>query len=233
MLVNKLIKLPEVPSEMTIRKNWFGVRNDLIAETLKLGKINSKSGFFKGAELLKRLTSLGNELESLRKKLGQPFNQAAKIIKKTADEALEPLEARKNELREQLNQYAETYQEQKQSRDSEVLEEIERHKKEQENLNRIAQDEFDSETEILEPEIFSEAEDLKSDFVSIKSRIKFETVDQLEIPRAFLSVDTRKIQTWINKHNQEIREAFKENTQYAEMMIPGLKLELKTEVSAR
>ena len=237
MAANLLIRLPSVSPEVTIGKDWFIERDELLAEAGTLEHISDENSFKKGAGLLSGITKTSNKLEKMRRDFSKPLNEALKTIKKASDSARAPLESAKKELKSKLSTYADEQFHRYESEQAELQDRKKECAEKEEYFKELAKDEFgDSDTELFNPsfvEYETGAVRPGAENVAIKSTLSFEVACPAEVPREFLSVDEKKIRLWLNLHSNEIKQKLKESPEYSLSLIPGIRLKLETDIVSR
>jgi hypothetical protein len=237
MANNLMVRFPELKSEVQISKEWFEERDILINEASTISSVNDSDAFNLGALLLNKITKTSNNLEKMRKALSKPFNDSLKLIKNAADKARLPLEETKSELKSKLADYANRQALQYEREEKLIGSLYEENSRKEKSLAELAEKEFGcTDTELfntLEPELENTVEKAKASTVAVKTRIGFEITDENKILREFLSPDETKIRAWINLNKHVIIENMKHNSAYAVSTIPGVKLNLETDVTAR
>lgn len=237
MANNLMIRLPELKSEVQISKDWFEERDVLISEASMISAVDNSEDFNLGALILNKITKTSNNLEKMRKALAKPFNDSLRLIKTASDKARQPLEEAKSELKSKLADYA-NRQALQYDTEEKILEEMKKENSQKEKfLTELATKEFGcTDTELfntIEPDIENTVEKAKASTVAVKTKISFEISDEDKIPREFLSPDETKIRAWINLNRHIIIENIKQDEGYAADTIPGLKLKMETDITAR
>ena len=230
------IKLPSLPQSVSIGAEWIEQRQALLDQAEGI-VVENDTGFQAASELLQAITKHSNALESVRKDLSRPFDQAAKVIKQTADKAREALEDAKAALKEKIAAYAEVQRKAFEARQAEER------RKEQERAAALAQEREaaaelfgdDAAAEMtLAPEPLPAAVELRpatSGNVRIGSRVTFAVSNPDLVPRAFCMVDERIIRQYVNDHAAELKDKLAADPLYT--FAQGITLKVETTVAGR
>lgn len=100
-----VIALPAIPQDVAIAPEWIRRRDELLTQATAIKEVSTQAEFDVAEAALKRVTKAGTELESLRKRLAEPFLEAQRSIKAVADRAVAPLEAEKVRLKKVVGDY--------------------------------------------------------------------------------------------------------------------------------
>lgn len=222
------VKIPDMKTELQLSPAWMQTRDELISEVEGI-TVEDELQFDTGSSLLNRITKHDRGLEKIRKEYAKPFQDAAKAIKAAADGASDELRKKKKELQAKLETYAAAARkaEAEARREAEKVEQekveaaLARH---QELVDVGLADEDDvveaPPTEMVVPE----AQARNSSVRSIED-VKFEVTDEEKIPRAFLSVDEKKIREYIRTRKEEIKTRLEEDENCA--VISGVRMFIK------
>ena len=236
-----VIKLPALQKEIEIAQDWLVSRDAIVAKAAAITKIESNAAYDEASFLLSQITKASNAMEDMRKQLSKPFTAAASCIKDAADEARQPLEDIKAALKSALAAYAEAQrkaQEAERKRiEAEQRAEIERQHAEQE-AQRVAAEELgveeSPEEKVFTPVVTVPAPTIqapRSSAARIVEKITWSIVDEDKVPRGFMIVDPRRINDHVRTHGDHIKQSTKDGQ--GSTLIPGIKFEITTDVSAR
>lgn len=239
---NKVIKLPEIPAEITIAPDWLATRAEIIEAASAVALIETGEDFDAAGELLRRITKTSNAMERFRKDMTAPLTEASRVVKRAADTARKPLEDAKARLQQLLNAYAAEQQrkaeEERRRIEAEqrraVEEQLARQQAEQEAADALGFDEPDEplpEPEV--PAIVPQVDRARADAVRVQESIDWEIVDEGAIPRAFLALDPRRVNGFVAQHKDRIRELVKEQPDEAAKLVPGIAFRIETKVISR
>lgn len=234
--MDKLVKL-NIPTEITIRSEWFVIRDALLKDAEAITAIEDDKAFNTAGQLLNALTKHSNGLEKIRKELSKPYTDAGKLIKQISDEARQSLEEWKEKLqREYLNPYARRKAEEAEAErrrvEEQVRKEAERIIAEQEELRELfGDDEIPVQEVIVQQEALTVKEKPENDSVRIIERTVWELVDEKEVPPLFFVFDPHKVNEYLREHKDLITEKIKANPEA--VIVPGIIFRIETQVTGR
>jgi hypothetical protein len=229
-----LIRMPQTPSEVTIKSEWFGMRDALVAEAARIPSVDNITDFVRGGALLQRVTKAKGAVEKIRKDFSKPLSEALKLLKTAADKALAPLEAAGGELKLKLSAYA-LRQSMAREREERLLEAAAEAAADQ-TLREEADRLFGSvDADIIEsiPNPSPEAEPPKAESVSVRKSLTFEITGEAALPRQFLSPDEKKIRRWIEDSKESLEAAVKNSPGWELDIMPGLRLKISVDIVSR
>jgi hypothetical protein len=182
--MNKIEKI-RVPAAMfpvvDISTEWLAERNAIAEKASEITEITSQLNFEQAEILLKKITVTSNKAEKLRKQFAKPFQDFAKKIKKTSDEARQILELEKQRLKNLMAGYLKAEEE----------------KREQAFMESISSESFFSDTP--EPAVIIPEEPVKL-MTSSRKVWKFEIIEPELVPRNFCSPDESKIRAYLKEN---------------------------------
>ena len=203
------IKKIRVPAPMfpvvEISAEWLSERNAIAEKASEITEITSQLNFEQAEILLKKITVTSNKAEKLRKKLAKPFQDFAKKIKATSDEARQILELEKQRLKKLMAEYL---KEEERKREEALMAEIarqEEERKRQEELKKAEEDDFFSDAPEKpvynppEPAVIVPEETVKL-MTSSRKVWKFEITEPELVPRNFCSPDESKIRAYLKEN---------------------------------
>ncbi len=240
--MSNIIKIPKIPSEITIALDWLAARATAIEEASAFDAIETAEQFDAAGEALRKLTKTSNAMERFRKDTTAPLTEASRTIKKAADTARGPLEDAKDRLQAMLNAYAAEQQRKAEAErrriEAEQRKQIEEQLAKQQAEREAAADLGFGEPDEPEPEpvvpaIIPQVDRARSDAVRVQEDVDWEIIDEGAVPRAFLSLDTRKVNGYKAQHKDRIMEILKERPDEAAKLVPGIKFSIKTKVMSR
>lgn len=236
-----VIKLPALDQEITIAPDWIAARDQIITDAASIPAVTDDQAFKLAAELLRRITKTSNAMEAFRKQYAEPYAEAAKTIKRAADDAREPLEKAKARIQAQLNSYAAEQKRQAESErkriEAEQRAEVERRIFEQEKTAAEAE-----ELGLPAPEaapIEQPPADLpvisppKADAVRVQVDVAWAAADEEKIDRAFLSLDPKKINEYARANKERIVAIIKDDAAAATTILTGIVFKVQTRVISR
>lgn len=192
-----IIKLPSLPTEVSIKSDWLNTRDKLVTKTQAIASVDNQDAFEDAEILLKKLTSTSNELEKQRKAMAKPFREADKTIKKTADTARNVLESEKARLKKIMADYMTEVEAKRQAEIQRQIEEEEKKRAE------LANSPFADCAEQEEPEqIAAETPNVRRSFSNLREVWRFEIINPHEVPREFMMIDERKIREHVNREKE-------------------------------
>ncbi len=230
------IRLPETSAVITIDKKWVEERDRLLEAAKDLAEVNDNETFAEGGERLKQITKMSNLLEEMRLDFSRPFLQAQKVLIRKTREARELLEAEKSRIQSLMNGYAEEQRRLREAEEQRIEEERQR-KIAEEIAQREADRELFGEDEEAEEEVVVEAEIAptidrpRNENVRMMEHVSFEIADEDAVPRAFCSIDERKIRAWQQEHKDRIKDAVRAGK--ASELVPGLTFRVESKVASR
>lgn len=239
--MSNIIKLPVLESSIEIAPDWIAARDQLVTDSAKIKSVADDASFNAAGELLKKITKTSNAMEAFRKKYAEPYAEAVKTIKGAADTAREPLEREKARIQTALNRYAAEQQRRAEEARKRLEEEhqraIEKQLAEQDRARKEAEAIGLDEPAPVEPEApvqtLPEVSAPKSDAVRVQSDVAWECMDEEKVDRAFLSLDSRKVNEYVRANKDRIMEAIKSDSTQADRLLFGIKFEIKTKVISR
>ena len=180
------LEVANLPSEITINKDWIELRKRSIDHAEKIQKIDNQLDFEDAEMAMKRCSTTSSSLEKVRKDLVKPFNAMSKSIKKMTDNARKELEGEKTRIKGLIGSYMNKVQEEQQKALEEHAEEV--------MSNPFA--EFEEEETI-------EAPSVTKTLIKTRSNWTYKVTDIKKVPREFLTIDTKALNTYIkaNKEN--------------------------------
>jgi len=226
-----LIKLPEMKRELQISDEWLGGRDGYLERVKEIegnGHLSTNQDFQAASKLLKSITKHSNALESVRKDYAKPFTQAAKLIKQVSDVARDPLEKAKGVLSKIIGDYAAEQRrierEERAKAEQAAREEAERKLSEQSD-----DDMFSDPDEEITVETEAVSRRAVSNNIRVIQKVHISFIDEERVPRAFCSVDQRKINQYIRDNNAELKAALAEKDEGGTIEpIEGVTLILET-----
>jgi uncharacterized membrane-anchored protein YhcB (DUF1043 family) len=230
-----LIKLPDFGSEIRIPEAWVVKRDDTLALAEKIRGVHDQTTFDCASDVLARITKCSNELEKERKKFVKPFNAVAKTIKQVCDNERTTLEEAKRRLKALCAEYAEKQrikaEEERRKAEEAVRKEAERQFAEQQAAADLGLNMRQPEITVPEtaPPTVEEAHSSSS---RVTRRLIWRLEDEAEIPRAFLTLDTRKVNEYMRNTKESMMDMLEKGASGTEW-IPGIKFEIKTDVQGR
>ena len=239
--MSNVIKLPALNSEIEIAPDWIAARDQIVAEASGLVSVKDDSAFKLAGDMLRKITKTSNAMEAFRKQYAEPYAEAVKIIKGAADTAREPLEKAKARVQMMLNRYAE----EQQRRAEEERKRIEEEQRRQIEAQLAAQEKARQEAETLgldEPEpqevalvveLATVVEQPRADSVRVQTDVAWTLADEEKVDRAFLTIDSRKVNEYVRANKDRIAKAIKDDPAQADKIAPGLVFEIKTKVISR
>jgi vacuolar-type H+-ATPase subunit H len=239
---SRVIKLPSIPSEISIAPDWLTTRAEIIEAASAVTGIETSADFDAAGELLRRITKTSNAMERFRKDMTAPLTEASRVVKKAADAAREPLENAKQRVQQLLNAYAAEQQrkaeEERRRIEAEqrraVEEQLAKQQAEREAATELGFDEPDEpEPEPEVPAIIPQVDRARADAVRVQESIDWEIVDEGAIPRVFLMLDPRRVNGFVAQHKDRIRELLKEQPDEAAKLVPGIRFRIETKVISR
>ncbi len=242
MSEKSIIKLPTIPSEVTIAPDWIAARDELVEEVVGFEAIESAGDFDDAGELLRKITKTSNAMERFRKDMTAPLTEATRVVKKAADAAREPLEKAKAMLQQLLNRYA-AEQDRKRREEQARIEaeqrkaieaQLAKQEQERENADDLGIDLDDEPAPAPEvPAIIPQVEAARSDGVRVQKNVAWEVTDEGAIPRVFLILDPRKVNGYMAQHKDEIMKVLEEKPEHEGSFVPGLRFRIETKVISR
>lgn len=230
-----IIRLPALMQEIQLSSEWIVNRNKLVAESAGVEVVADQASYDGACKMLSDLTKLSNALESMRKKLAEPFREADKTIKSAADHAREPLEAEKERLKQLTAKYAEE-QRKAAAAERERIEAEQRMQIEAQLAKR--QDEIElglaGEEETFQPKIETIApvvEAPRSVAARVIERVVWECVNEDVVPRNYLALDPRKVNEYVRRNGDWLKQMIADGK--GAKMVDGLVFAIKTDVAAR
>lgn len=237
----KLIKLPEVPKEISIRADWLEAREALVLEVGQITAIETTESFEAAGDLLRRVTKTSNAMEKFRKDFADPFAEAAKAIKRASDAARDPLERVKERLQRMLNSYAEDQQKKRAEEQRRI--ELENRKVIERQLAERAKAEAEADELGLEdlpeaapvvvPAVIPETERPRAEAVRVQETVAWDIADEGAVPAAFKVVDRVKVNGWLAQNKDLVRQTVKDDPEKAAALIPGIVFRIETKVISR
>lgn len=227
------ITLPAMQREIAISPEWVAERDALIKSAQTFTAVEGADAFEQASHVMARITKTSNALETIRKKISDPFAKAAKTIKAVADKAREPLETEKTRLQGLLNEYA-AGQRRRQAEEQRRIEEEERKQVEKQLAERQELEDMglaDADEEFV-PQIDTPAAVVMAPSATaarIAERVEWEVVDLDKVPRAYLMLDPRTINALIRDGGKDLLERVKAGAD----IVPGIKFTVETKVAAR
>lgn len=237
----QIIKLPDLPDEVSITPDWLATRAELLAETGRLTEVASPVDFDAAGELLRKITKTSNAMERFRKQFGEPFQEAVRAIKKAADAARDPLEAEKSRLQRLLNVYAAEQQrkaeEERRLIEAEQRKEIERQMAERAKAAEAAEalgleDELPP-PPVEVPAIRPQVERARADAVRVQESVEWEIDDEGAVPPVFKMVDPRRVNGWLAQNRETVKDALKNDPERSKQLVPGIRFSVQTKVISR
>jgi len=205
-----LIKLPEFPDEVKISEDWYVSRDEVLALSTEVTVVDGDN-YDRAAKHLKAVTASSNEVETLRKKLGKPYLDASKEIKRVSDEARAPLEDEKKRLKKMMGDY--------QMEVDRLRQEAER-KAQEEAMAQADLDDILGEDESSTVDMRAQMpEKVAARGSSVSWVYDFEVINHHEIPREWLVLD----EAAVRKHAREQKD---------NASIPGIKFTKRANVKA-
>lgn len=229
-----VIRLPALQREVEISKDWLLERNALVAKSQEIKTITANGQFEAASFVLSQITKVSNSLETMRKQLAKPFQDAAACVKDASDKARDPLEQEKTRLKALLGTYAE---EQRKAQEAERrrIEEEQRRQIEQQAAERAAQEDLGiAQDEVFTPAVTAPAPVVqmpKSSAVRTVERVAWTVVNEDAVPRGYMIVDPRKVNDHVREHGDFIKAQVKDGA--GETLVPGIKFTIETTVAAR
>lgn len=225
------IQLPHVPATANIDGRWIADRDALLETSREFRTIANNETYQAATDALARITKHSNALETQRKALAAPFNDAATYIKSAADNARKALEDEKARLKQLLGSYAEAERRRVEAEQREA----ERKRREAIEAQIAAQADADDlglhAAPIAEPTAPVIAPVATSSAARVVERVEWEITDIDKVPRAFCIVDERLINAYKRDNAEEIKKRVKGGSGTG--LIPGIKFTIKTDVAAR
>lgn len=237
-----VIKLPTIPSEVTIAPDWIKARDELVEEVAGFEAIESAGDFDDAGELLRKITKTSNAMERFRKDMTAPLTEASRVVKKAADTAREPLEKAKNMIQQLLNRYAAEQDRRRREEQARIEAEqrkaieaqIAKQEEDREIADELGLDLSDEPPPIPEvPAIIPQVEAARADGVRVQKNVVWEVADEGDIPRAFLILDPRKVNGYMAQHKDEIMKVLEEKPEHEGSFVPGLHFRIETKVISR
>jgi hypothetical protein len=235
------IRFPDLPQSVEIAPKWIEARDAILTEVEAIAAVADAETFEAGSELLRRITKTSNALEKFRKEFAEPFAEAARLVKRAADTAREPLEVAKGRLQNLLARYA-TEQQRKADEERKRIEAEQRAAIEKQMAERAAAeaaaadlgiDELPPEPEIVAPVIIPETSRARADAVRVQESVEWEVIDEGAVPVAFKMVDDRRINGWLAQNKDLVRKTLKDEPYKSGDLVPGIRFEIKTKVMSR
>ena len=236
------IRIPNLPSEVTITPDWLTLRAELIEAAAGIATVDTPETFDAAGELLRKITKASNAMEKFRKEYADPYNEAVRTIKKAADTAREPLETAKARIQGALNAYA-AEQQRKAEEERKRIEEAQRKEVERQMAERAKaeaeaeelglEDELPEPVPVEVPSIIPQIDRARADAVRVQESVEWALVDEAAVPEAFKTFDPRKVNAWMAGEKDRVRTALKADAGMADKVIPGLRFTITTKVISR
>lgn len=222
-----LIKLPELPDEVSIAPDWYDERDRLISEMDAL-EVLSDADARTGQRLLSTATQALSELNKVRLSLSKPYRDAASTINAVAKEAASVLEDAKKQMGESLSAYARQKQIEAEQKRRELEEqqqaEIQRQIAEQQAMADLT-GEDEAEIEIDEPAPVHVPE--KVDGLKRRQDLRWYVENEDALPRHWLALDRQAV----NEYKRENLEQLKERAGADGVVINGVRFFVETTVT--
>lgn len=232
-----IVPIPDLVPEIKIDGAWLTKRDQLVERGKLFATIKTPVDFDVAGDILKDITKSSNELETMRKDLAKPFNEAAKQIKQVADKARDPLEITKRLLKSSLSSYA-TEQRRKAEEEQRRIEAAEREAAEkaaaeQEKLKELGMVEEDEPVQVpVTPPVQPQVQAPRSSSAKITERVTWDAVDLENIPEQYKSFDAKKLNGWLAMNKDVVKQKLKAGSDGTDI-VAGIKFKIDTQVSSR
>jgi len=207
-----LIKLPDLPREVSIDADWYTRRDEILALSQEIVKVDSSNYDFAGIQLA-AVTKSSNEVEKIRKGLTSPYLAAQKKIKEVSDKAREPLEDEKARLKGMMSLWQVHVENERRAAEAEVR----RKAMIQAELDEIL---GESTTVDMTEQAVAPIGPVTAKGTAVSWNYEFQVEDITQVPREWLMLD-----------EQAVRRYAKDQRENA--CIPGIKFTKTANVRAR
>ena len=233
-----LVKLPDFGREIALPSDWIEKRERALIESTKIKTVSTQAEYEMASEALSRVTRCSNGLEKQRAAFGKPFNEIVRKIKKMCDAARFGLEHEKKRVKRLLSDYVAEQERKKREAqaqaEAKARREAERQFAEQQAREEETPSIFDEPPEPIkvETEPAPVVEEARSSASRVTKRIVWELEDLEQVPRAFLMLDSRKVNEWLRMQKDAVRDGIEKGSD-GRQYVAGIRFELVTDVSGR
>lgn len=235
------IALPGVLSEVTIAGEVLATRDRLLAKARAVGAVSNQAEFEAATEAQAAATKFLGTVEKQRLAFTRPLDAAKKTVIKAVDAAFGELEAEKARVQALASQYADDQRRaaeaERQRLEREQQDAIARQVQEQEAQQAALAEAFGEDIQpapepVIAPAMPAPAvETPRSYAASIRERVVFAVADPDAVPRAFLTVDERKVREWARENEDRIRAGLADAP--PAQLVPGIVFSIETKTVGR
>jgi len=238
-----LITLPNFGTEIAVPGEWLEQRDRALELAGAIVAVEDAGTYDLASESLGRVTRISNALDKKRLAFSKPFTAMNKKIKEMCDGERVQLEEEKARLKKMSGAYV-VEQERKAREARAQAEKEERAEAERQFAAQQAVEEARAQASILDdvPEPVTEIvvpkaaapviEEAHSSASRITKRLVWHTEDEDEVPRAFMMLDSRKVNEYM-RETKDSMLALLDGGKDGREFIAGIRFEVKTDVSGR
>lgn len=236
------VNIGDMDTSVSIPETWLATRSQILDLAKPIEAVKDQDEFEKAAAVVAKTTTISNQLEKQRLEFAKPFNHAAREIKKLCDEWRADLETEKKRIKKLCDKYAAKQAKKQREAQRRAAEEERRRAEEafaaqqaeQAALDDLGIDEQPAPEPIeVAPVPAPYVEAAHSTAVRMPVNIKYEIVDLDKIPRAFMSIDTRKVNEYIRDNKATLKANLEDELGVKKEVVPGMMCWAEINVTGR